>query len=279
MTQLIEFLSELFYNIRILDFIDIAIVAFAFHKIIGLIKETRAEQLIKGIIFLLLATQLSEWLGLYTINWILKNTMTMGVIALLVVFQPELRRALEHIGRSRFFSKGLIEKQKAEPHKVIDEIIKAVQMLSKNKTGALIVMERETGLGDVIETGIKMDAIVSGELLLNIFIPNTPLHDGAMIIREDRIKASGCFLPLTENPNLSKQVGTRHRAGLGITENSDAVVVVVSEETGVISMAVEGKLSRYLDIQSLRQILVNMLSEKEPKPLQFNLFKWRNKND
>lgn len=277
MNQLIELFNELFYNIRILDFIDIAIVAFAFHKVIGLIKETRAAQLIKGIIFLLLATQLSEWFGLYTINWILKNTMTVGVIALLVVFQPELRRALEHIGRSRFFSKGLTDRQNDDPSKVIEEIIKAVQMLSKDKTGALIVIERNTGLGEVIDTGIKMDAIVSGELLLNIFIPNTPLHDGAMIIRDNRIKASGCFLPLTENPNLSKQLGTRHRAALGITESSDAVTVIVSEETGIISMAVEGKLSRYLDIKSLKQILMNMLAESENRPLQFNWIKWRNK--
>lgn len=152
-----------------------------------------------------------------------------------------------------------------------------MQVLAKEKTGALIVLERETKLGDVIETGIKMDALVSGELLVNTFIPNTPLHDGAMIIREDRIMASGCFLPLTENQNLSKQLGTRHRAGLGITESSDALVVIVSEETGIISLAMDGKLSRYLDIKSLKQILINLLVEKEPNPLQFNWMKWRNK--
>jgi diadenylate cyclase len=279
MEQFVEFLKELFYNIRIRDFIDIAIVAYVFYKVIGLIKETRAGQLIRGIILILLATQISEWVGLYTINWILRNTMTVGVIALLVVFQPELRRALEHLGRSRFFSNVFIGKQEDQPTKTIDEVIKAVQMLAQEKTGALIVFERETKLGDVIDTGIKMDSLVSGELLLNTFIPNTPLHDGAMIIRNNRIMAAGCFLPLTENQNLSNQVGTRHRAGLGITESSDAVVVIVSEETGIISMALNGKLSRYLDIKSLKQILINLLVEKEQNHLQFNWIKWRNKNE
>src|SRR5690554_5151579 len=279
MEQFVEFLKELFYNIRIRDFIDIAIVAYVFYKVIGLIKETRAGQLIRGIILILLATQVSDWIGLYTIHWILRNTMTVGVIALLVVFQPELRRALEHLGRSRFFSNVFISKQEDQPTKTIEEIIKAVQMLAQDKTGALIVIERETKLGDVIDTGIKMDSLVSGELLLNTFIPNTPLHDGAMIIRNNRIMAAGCFLPLTENQNLSNQVGTRHRAGLGITESSDAVVVIVSEETGIISIALNCKLYRYLDIKSLKQILINLLVEKEQNPFQFNWIKWRNKND
>lgn len=277
MDQFMEFIRELFYNIRIQDFFDIAIVAYVFYRAIGLIKEIRAGQLIRGIILILLATQISEWIGLYTIHWILRNTMTVGVIALIVVFQPELRRALEHLGRSRFFSNFFDKQSDDQPTKTIEEIIKAVQVLAKEKTGALIVLERETKLGDVIETGIKMDALVSGELLVNTFIPNTPLHDGAMIIREDRIMASGCFLPLTENQNLSKQLGTRHRAGLGITESSDALVVIVSEETGIISLAMDGKLSRYLDIKSLKQILINLLVEKEPNPLQFNWMKWRNK--
>ncbi len=277
MDQFMEFIRELFYNIRIQDFFDIAIVAYVFYRAIGLIKETRAGQLIRGIILILLATQISEWIGLYTIHWILRNTMTVGVIVLIVVFQPELRRALEHLGRSRFFSNFFDKQSDDQPTKTIEEIIKAVQVLAKEKTGALIVLERETKLGDVIETGIKMDALVSGELLVNTFIPNTPLHDGAMIIREDRIMASGCFLPLTENQNLSKQLGTRHRAGLGITESSDALVVIVSEETGIISLAMDGKLSRYLDIKSLKQILINLLVEKEPNPLQFNWMKWRNK--
>ncbi|WP_341457523.1 diadenylate cyclase CdaA [Garciella nitratireducens] len=277
MMEMVEFLKELFLNMRIRDVIDIAIVAYFFYKLMGLIKETRAEQLIKGIIFILLATQLSEWLGLYTINWILKNTLTVGVIAILVVFQPELRRGLERIGRSKFFGNIFEKSSEEQSTGTIDEIIKAVQMLSKDKVGALIVIERETKLGEVIETGIHLDSLVSGELIINTFIPNTPLHDGAMIIRGDRIVASGCFLPLTENQGLSKQLGTRHRAGLGITENSDSVVVIVSEETGIISLAMDGKLSRYLDIQSLRQILIDVLVEKEQNPIQFNWLKWRRK--
>lgn len=278
MDQFLEFLKELFYNIRVWDFIDVGIVAYVFYKLIGLIKETRAGQLIKGIILILLATKVSEG-RLYTINWILRNTMTVGVIALLVVFQPELRRALEHLGRSKFFSNIFMNRQEDQPTRTIEELIKAVQMLAQEKTGALIVIERETKLGDVIDTGIKMDALVSGELLLNTFIPNTPLHDGAMIIRNNRIMAAGCFLALTENQNLSIQLGTRHRAGIGITESSDAVVVVVSEETGIISMALNGKLSRYLDIKSLKKILINLLVAKEQKPLQFNWIKWRNKDE
>ena len=273
-------LKDIVFNIGIFDVIDIAIVAYVFYKLYQLIKETRAGQLIRGILLILLATQLSEWMRLYTIHWILRNTMTVGVIALLVVFQPELRRALEHLGRSRFFADVLMGKQEDHPMNTIEELIKAVQMLAQEKTGALIVIERETRLGDVIETGIKMDSLVSGELIINTFIPNTPLHDGAMIIRNDRIMAAGCFLPLTENQNLSNQVGTRHRAGLGITESSDAVVVIVSEETGIISIALSGKLSRYLDIKSLKQILIDLLIDKDQqKPLQFNWIKWRNKND
>lgn len=277
MSELLTFLKDLFLNMRMRDFIDIAIVAYVIYKLIGLIKETRAEQLIKGIIFILLATQITDWAGLYTINWILKNTLTVGVIALLIVFQPELRRGLEHIGRSKFFANIFEKSSTDQATETIDEIIKAVQMLAQDKIGALIVVEQETRLGEVIETGIKMDAMVSGELLINIFIPNTPLHDGAVIIREDRIMASGCFLPLTENQGLSTELGTRHRAALGITENSDAIVVTVSEETGIISLAVEGKISRYLDIKSLKQILIDLMVEEEQKPLQFNWLKWRNK--
>nr|WP_296969939.1 diadenylate cyclase CdaA [Tepidanaerobacter sp. EBM-38] len=249
-----------------MDLLDIAIVAFVSYKAIQLIQGTRAVQLLKGLVVLVVSTKLSEWLGLYTINWILRNAMTVGVIALLVVFQPELRRALEQLGRGRFFSTPLLGLGEAEMNKVIDYIASAAEELSKEKTGALIVLEKQTGLNEYIETGVKIEGCVSTELLINIFVPNTPLHDGAVVIRNDRIMAAGCYLPLTENPNLSKELGTRHRAALGVTEESDAVAIVVSEETGVISVAEDGKLSRYLDIKTLKNMLKDIYEIKDKKP-------------
>ncbi|WP_183108705.1 diadenylate cyclase CdaA [Thermohalobacter berrensis] len=273
-----EFLKELFLNIRIRDIIDIGIVAFAFYKIFMLIRETRAEQLVKGIIVLLIGTKVSEWLELFATNWILEKTMTVGVIALLIVFQPELRRALEYIGRTKFFTKSLIEIEDEDIDHIVEEIVEAVASLSRQKIGALIVIERETGLNEVTETGTKINGKISSGLLINIFIPNTPLHDGAVIIKDSTIKAAGCFLPLTENMNLSKDLGTRHRAALGITERSDSLAIIVSEETGVISIADNGKLSRYLDIKTLRQILKELyMSKKVLKPTLFS--KWRKKDE
>ncbi|KPU27247.1 membrane protein [Caloranaerobacter sp. TR13] len=271
-----QFLKELFVNIRIRDIIDIAIVAFAFYKLFMLIRETRAEQLIKGIIVLLVATKVSEWLQLFTINWILERTMTVGVIALLIVFQPELRRALEYIGRSRFLTKPIIEIEDEDIRNIINEILEAVASLSRQKIGALIVLERTTGLNEVAETGTLINGKVSSGLLINIFIPNTPLHDGAVIIKDDIVKAAGCFLPLTENMNLSKDLGTRHRAALGITEKSDALAIIVSEETGVISIADNGKLSRYVDIKTLEKILEDIYINNEMRRGLF--IKWRIKN-
>ncbi|OGO77942.1 MAG: TIGR00159 family protein [Clostridiales bacterium GWB2_37_7] len=244
-------------------YVDILIIALIIYKAMDLIKETRAEQLIKGIAMLIIATKVSEMLGLHTVYWLLKNAMTVGFIAILIIFQPELRRALEHLGRGKFFAKGDMLEQEFDI--MLDEINVAVAQLSKTKTGAIIVLEQETGLNEHIETGTHMDSRVTSALLLNVFIPNTPLHDGALIIRKNRIAAAGCFLPLTENQNLSKELGTRHRAALGITEMSDALVIIVSEETGVISFAMEGKLFRYLDIKSLKEIVKNNFKLKELK--------------
>jgi len=266
----------LFLNIRIRDIFDILIVAMAFYKILMLIRETRAEQLIKGIFTLFALTKISEWLELYTLHWILDTTMTVGVIAILIVFQPELRRALEYIGRSRFFSKSFMEIKGESLKEVFDEIVDAVASLSRQKIGALIVIERETGLSEVVETGTRIDGKVTSDLLINIFIPNTPLHDGAVIIKDDKIKAAGCFLPLTENMSLSKDLGTRHRAALGISERSDCLAIIVSEETGSISIAENGSLARYLDSKTLKQILMDMYKPKEPQPSFIT--KWRARN-
>jgi diadenylate cyclase len=253
------------------------IVAVVFYKLYMLIRETRAEQLIKGLLILLVATKLSEWAKLYVINYILKNTMTLGLIALLIVFQPELRRALEYLGRSRLLSKSIVELADEESDRKTKEITDAVASLSRQKIGALIILERETGINDVIETGTIIEGKISSSLLINIFIPNTPLHDGAVVIRGDKIMAAGCFLPLSENPGLSKELGTRHRAGIGITESSDAIAIMVSEETGAISVANRGKLSRFLDIDTLSTIIKDAYDADQNKSLI--KLRWRLKND
>ena len=187
------------------------------------------------------------------------------VIALLIVFQPELRRGLEQLGRGRFFSTPLFGLGEEELNFIIDHIAGAAGELSKDKTGALMVLEKQTGLNEYIETGIQINGNVNAELLMNIFVPNTPLHDGAVIIRNDKIMAASCYLPLTENPNLSKELGTRHRAGLGVTEQSDAVAIIVSEETGIISVAENGKLTRYLDVKTLKNMLKDIYEIKNKK--------------
>jgi diadenylate cyclase len=254
-----------------------AVIAYVFYKLFMLIRETRAEQLIKGIFVLIFATWASGFFRLYTVNWLLRNTMTVGVIALLIVFQPELRRALEFLGRGGIIlGKPLNEALDKETKMLIDEITSAVQSLAKKKAGALIVFERETGIGEYMETGTEIDAVVSSQLLQTIFATNTPLHDGAVIIRGKRIASAGCVLPLTENQRLSKELGTRHRAGLGISEQSDAIAIIVSEETGVISTAKDGRLSRYLDAKTLKEMLTNLYKPQEQKYRGF--LKWRVKD-
>ena len=246
------------------DIIDIALVTYILYRLILLIRGTRAEQLIKGLVVFLVAMVASGLLGLRTINWFLQSLMTMGLVAIPIVFQPELRRALEQLGRGKFFQRPIYDYEEETFQIVLEELLKAIPVLVKKKIGALIVLERKTGLKEFIETGIKIEGIVTAELLINIFMPRSPLHDGAVIIRGAIMSAAGCFLPLTENPNLSKELGTRHRAGLGITEVSDAVVIIVSEETGVISLAHDGKLTRYLDEKTLRSTLSNLYFT-EPK--------------
>lgn len=273
-------LKEIIMSITLWDVIDMAVIAYVFYKLFMLIRETRAEQLIKGIFVLIFATWVSGPSGffpLYTVNWLLRNTMTVGVIALLIVFQPELRRALEFLGRGGIIlGKPLNEALDKETKILIDEITSAVQSLAKKKVGALIVLERETGIGEFMETGTTVDAVVSSQLLQTIFSTNTPLHDGAVVIREKRIASAGCVLPLTENQSLSKELGTRHRAGLGISEHSDAIAIIVSEETGVISTAKDGRLSRYLDAKTLKEMLTNLYKPQEQKYRGF--LKWRVKD-
>ncbi|KDR94459.1 diadenylate cyclase [Peptoclostridium litorale DSM 5388] len=262
-------LRDIIMNIGILDIIDIAIVAYVFYKLYMLIKETRAEQLVKGILVLVIATKLSELFQLHVVSWILKNTMTVGVIALLIVFQPELRRALEYIGRTKLIAKspGGFESEE-DRAMAIGEISEAAFSLARQKIGALIVVERETGINEIIQTGTQIDARITRQLLINIFIPNTPLHDGAVAIKNNRIMAAGCFLPLTENKYLNKELGTRHRAGIGITEMSDCISIIVSEESGHVSVASNGKLYRNVTVNYLREVLQKaLMNENETKSI------------
>ena len=261
MDVVMNYITGFIQVFKLSDLIDISILAVVIYQLMKVIRETRAMQLLKGIALLLLMLLLSDWLNLTAINYILGNTEQVGVFAIVVIFQPELRNVLERVGRSKagklmdIFS-GANDGEKAL--KVIDELCEAAENLSRTKTGALIVIERQTKLGDVIRTGSIINADMSAPLLENIFVPNTPLHDGAVIVRDDRIYVAGCLLPLTSNSNLSRELGTRHRAALGISEASDAMVIVVSEETGKISIAINGTLTRNLDRNSLNKALVRV---------------------
>lgn len=257
-----QFVTRVLTHFRIIDIVDIIIVAFALYKVFMLILGTRAVQLLKGLGILLTVTVISGWLGLNTTNWLLNQAMTVGLVALPIIFYPELRRALEQLGRGKFFKSTRLLAPK-EFEQVLTEVVKGVVALAKVKTGALIVIERETGLNEHIESGLIIDGMITSQLLINIFTENAPLHDGAVIIKGNRIIAATCYLPLSENTDISKDLGTRHRAALGITEQSDALVIIVSEETGVISIAKNGKLTRYLDEKTLREILSLELKNSE----------------
>lgn len=262
-----------FFNlIRFRDIIDIIIVAILFYYVMNIIKGTRAEQLSKGIVVLLIVTKLSDALQLYTVKWIFSNIMNFGLIAVLIVFQPELRKGLEFLGRTSSI-KNTIQNSFTNVSNTVNEICDAVASLSRQKIGALIVFEKKTGLEDIADTGTRLDSLVSSGLIINIFIPNTPLHDGAVIIKNDRIKAAACFLPLTDNNTLSKELGTRHRAGIGVTERSDALSLIVSEETGSISIAQNGQISRYLDIETLKKVLTDLYTSDIENSKVFNFIK------
>lgn len=252
------YITKMLSGISITDAIDVLIVAFIIYKIFGFIRESRAEQLVKGLLVLVIATVGSGWLHLYTLNWILKSVMTLGVVALVVIFQPELRRGLEYVGRSKMVKSAFGQYDKEKAKDMTAQFVRAVSDFSANKVGALIILERETALTDIAESGTVLNAEITTELLGNIFYEGAPLHDGAVIIRGEKIYAAGCVLPLTQNKNLSKELGTRHRAGIGITENSDAISLIVSEETGIISIAVDGKLTRFLDIKTVEKTLLNL---------------------
>lgn len=250
-----------FRTVQLSDIADILIVAIVIYNIIKHFRNTRAAQLLKGIAIIFGLTYIAEWLQLNVISFILENTMQVGFIALIIIFQPELRRGLEHMGRSKFGKWFSVEKE--EVPDVVGEVCKAVDNMKKSKTGALVVFERETILDDFLTGGTIIGATVSAELIENIFVPNTPLHDGAVIVRDNKIYKASCVLPLSGNKNLSTELGTRHRAALGITEQTDCVCLVVSEETGKISVMESGNMVRNLSVNSLYELLQGVLTPKE----------------
>lgn len=240
--------------------VDILLVWYVIYKLIMIIRGTKAVQLLKGIFVILIVRVVSDFFGLKTLSWIMEQAITWGFLAIIIIFQPELRRALEQLGRGKFFSRSSSQVDE-DNEKMINAIIKATDYMAKRRIGALMSIERETGMSDYIETGIPLSSRISSELLINIFIPNTPLHDGAVIIQKNSVAAAACYLPLSESPFISKELGTRHRAALGISEVTDSLTVVVSEETGGISITKNGELHRDLSAEIFKEMLSRELLE------------------
>ncbi len=244
-----------------IDVIDILIVAFLFYRLFVLIKGTRATQMFIGLFLLIIVSFIARWLNLNALNWILSSLKTVWVISFVILFQPELRKALTQLGQNRIIGMFI----KVEESGTVSEIVKTCHQLIEKGLGAIIVIEQDVGLRNYIETGTSLDARVTSELIVTIFTPPGPLHDGAVIVEKNRIVAAGCILPLSQNPRLGRALGTRHRAGLGLSEETDAIIIIVSEETGLISIAREGKLKRKLDINMLRNDLIAMIGIKREK--------------
>ena len=245
----------------ILDVLDILIVSVIVYRLLLFIKGTKAAQMLIGLGVLLVASLLSRYLELYTLDWLVQSFWAQAVIVIIILFQPEIRRALAQMGEAQFLQTFT----SAEELKSLEEIVRASVALANRKIGALIVIERDTSLKDFVEVGTPLDAKVSKELLMSIFHPTSPIHDGAVVIKGNRIIAAGCFLPITLSPEVSKALGTRHRAGLGLAEETDAVVIVVSEETGMISLAISGKLETNLDMGRLRNVLTDLFTTKSTR--------------
>lgn len=268
-----------FANFTVLDYlssiVDILLVWYVIYKLLMVIRGTKAVQLLKGIIVIVLARALSGVLGFNTLSWMIDKVITWGFLGVIIIFQPELRRALEQLGRGKLFSRGNVQEDE-ERNRIIESLVKATSYMAKRRIGALMSFERETGLSDYIETGIPLNSAISSELLINIFIPNTPLHDGAVIIQKNQIAAAACYLPLSESPFISKELGTRHRAAIGISEVTDSVTIVVSEETGGISLTKNGELHRDLTIEQFKQLLEKELFDVDhDKQASSSKWNWR----
>ena len=265
------------------DIVEIVIISVIMYQIMLWVKSTRAWMLFKGICVLLLFTLIASIFNMNTILWIASKTINVGIIAVIIVFQPELRKALEQLGRKSFLTslfsfdtgKGVEERFS---DRTINELVKAVYEMAREKTGALIVIEQDIKLTEYERTGIELDSVVSAQLLMNIFEHNTPLHDGAIIMRGNRIVAATCYLPLSDNMMLSKELGTRHRAGVGISEVTDSLTIIISEETGKVSIAIGGELLRNIDAESLRSKLI-YIQNKTIDVKRFRLWKGRMRNE
>lgn len=278
--EVIKAISSGFAQFTWLDALDIIIIFLLLYKLIVWTKETRAYEVLKGIGLLFLCSVASQLLQLNTLSWLLDAFLKSGsiIIVLVVLFQPEFRRVLERLGRGgKSIGSALFDAATLSSVEMIQDVQRAILSMSRRRVGALIVVEQKTGLGDIINTGTPVDGLLSGALLENIFEPNTPLHDGAVIVRGRRIAAAGCFLPLSDDMNLARELGTRHRAALGVSTVSDSVTIVVSEETGAISLARDGKLVRYIDAKALHDILEQLFLQKNTAP--FFWTKRREKND
>lgn len=279
-----DYLSVSFVDIRITDVVEIIIIAFLLYEIMLWIKKTRVWSLLKGFLVLIGFMVVAAFFEMNTILWIAERVIDIGILALVIIFQPELRRALEQLGQNNVFA-HLIQtgsaknRQDKMSEQVIGEIVNAAFAMGRMRTGALIVLERDIPLTEYIETGISVDGVVSSPLLLNIFEHNTPLHDGAVIIRGNRVVSATCYLPLSDSTRISKALGTRHRAGLGISEITDSVTVIVSEETGYVSVALEGRLIRHMNAEGLTTLLTDSFVEKVEEQSKRRLLKGRQKNE
>ena len=283
MTQILSYFSQvsalfetLFVRPDVRDWLDIAIMTIVIYNVIKLFLRTRASSVFKGIALILITAWISSQLELHTISWVLQKVISTGVIVLVILFQPELRRALDQLGRTRL-SKQMFNTQRRQQtrhtEQVVNEIVKAMTAMARKRIGALIVIERQTSLTDIAESGTAIDAEITDPLIQNIFEPNTPLHDGAVIIRGERILAAACILQLSDDYSISRELGTRHRAAIGMTESTDAVTLIVSEETGIISMAREGRLTRHLDAKSLTILLTELFAPDSLSPSWLNILR------
>ena len=269
MSAVSEQLSAILWNIthrpRLVDVVDILLLTFIIYTLLSHTRQTRISQIIKGIVILLAASWVSELIGMRTIHALLSWVINAGPVLLIVLFQPEIRRVLDELGTTSLFDSSSRMQELNNTELIIDEMILALEHMARRRVGALIVIEQKTRLNDVISTGTMVDGVISQPLIENIFEPNTPLHDGAVVVRGDRVVSAACLLRLSDTTGVGRDLGTRHRAGLGVSEVSDAIVFIVSEETGIISMAKDGHLVRHLDEASLHQILQGIYETKNDK--------------
>jgi len=274
--QAISLFGTLFTQPDWRNWLDIILAAILIYYALKLLLRTRANTVFKGIIIIVIVAWLSDMLQLHIISWAIQLIISTGLIALIILFQPELRRALDQLGRSKLSTQMFTtqRKQRArQSEQVVSEIVKALTNMARKRIGALIVIERQTALDDIAESGTRIDAEITDPLIENIFEPNTPLHDGAVIIRGERIMAAACILKLSDDYSISRELGTRHRAAIGMTESTDAVTLIVSEETGIISMAREGRLTRYLDTKSLTILLTELFAPDALMPSWLSVFR------